>query len=99
MARDHSVAAERDRLFPWEKSFSRSSHFHYLEAAGASEVNATTSFDRTNYFEKVPSNQLKLALGLESDRMGYLLGTLDQEKPGNQQDVVRNAHQVISNIY
>ena len=65
-------------------------HGRYLEAAGASDVNATTDFDRTNYFETLPSNQLELALWLESDRMGYLLGKIDQERLSNQRDVVRN---------
>jgi len=65
-------------------------HDRYLEAAGASDINGTTDFDRTNYFETLPSNQLELALWLESDRMGYLLGKIDQERLINQRDVVRN---------
>jgi zinc protease len=65
-------------------------HFKYLEAAGANDINGTTEFDRTNYFETLPSNQLELALWLESDRMGYLLQKLDREKLANQRDVVRN---------
>jgi zinc protease len=65
-------------------------HFRYLEAAGASNVNGTTSYDRTNYLEDLPSNQLELALWLESDRMGFLLDRLDQTMLSNQQDVVRN---------
>ncbi len=65
-------------------------HFHYLEGAGATNINGSTNFDRTNYYETVPSNQLELALWLESDRMGYLLPTLDTEKLANQRDVVRN---------
>ena len=65
-------------------------HDRYLEAAGASDINGTTDFDRTNYFETLPSNQLELALWLESDRMGYLLGKIDQERLANQRDVVRN---------
>jgi zinc protease len=65
-------------------------HFKYLEAAGASDINGTTEFDRTNYFETLPSNQVELALWLESDRMGYLLQKLDREKLANQRDVVRN---------
>ena len=52
----------------------------YLEAAGASDINGSTDFDRTNYYETLPSNQLELALWLESDRMGYLLGMLDRER-------------------
>jgi zinc protease len=65
-------------------------HFRLLEAAGASDVNGTTDFDRTNYFETLPSNELELGLWLESDRMGYLLDVLDQANLSNQQDVVRN---------
>src|SRR5262249_17183456 len=65
-------------------------HFKLLEAAGASNVNASPDFDRTNYMEDLPSNQLELALALEADRMGFLLSTLDQAKLSNQQDVVRN---------
>src|SRR5947199_3363094 len=61
-----------------------------LEAAGGSDSNATTSFDRTNYFDTVPSNQLELALWTHADRMGYLLDSLDQKALANQQDVVRN---------
>jgi|SRR6187402_490876 len=61
-----------------------------LQGAGAGEVNGSTSFDRTNYFETVPSNQLALGLWLESDRMGFLLDTVDREKLGIQRDVVRN---------
>jgi len=60
------------------------------KAAGASDINGTTDFDRTNYFETLPSNQLELALWLESDRMGYLPDKLDQANLSNQQDVVRN---------
>ena len=57
---------------------------------GATGINGTTDFDRTNYSRPCPSNQLELALWLESDRMGYLLETVDQAKLSNQQDVVRN---------
>jgi len=65
-------------------------HFRLLEGAGASLINGTTDFDRTNYMEDVPADQLELALWLESDRMGYLLDRLDQTMLANQQDVVRN---------
>src|SRR5246127_431357 len=77
-------------MFEGSKHVPGSSHFHYLEAAGASDVNGTTDFDRTNYYETLPSNQLELALWLESDRMGYLPDKLDQANLSNQQDVVRN---------
>jgi zinc protease len=62
----------------------------HLERAGASDVNGTTDFDRTAYFETLPSSQLELALWLESDRMGYLLDGLDAGKLMTQRDVVRN---------
>ena len=64
-------------------------YFAALEEIGAT-VNGTTSFDRTNYFEGVPAEQLPLALWLESDRMGWLLPALTTEKLTNQQKVVRN---------
>ena len=77
-------------MFEGSRHVPGSSHFHLLEAAGASDINGTTDFDRTNYFETLPSNQLALALWLESDRMGYLPDKLDQASLSNQQDVVRN---------
>src|SRR5437660_6921108 len=77
-------------MFEGSRHVPGSSHFHYLEAAGASDINGTTDFDRTNYFETLPSNQMELALWLESDRMGFLLDTLDDAKLSNQRDVVRN---------
>src|SRR5882724_9134337 len=77
-------------MFEGSKHVASSAHNRYLEAAGASDINGTTDFDRTNYFETLPSNQLELALWLESDRMGYLYGKLDSERLTNQRDVVRN---------
>src|SRR3954463_4252445 len=75
--------------------FSGSKHvqpspFQALEAAGATGLNGTTNSDRTNYFEVVPANQLPAALWVESDRMGYLLDTLDEQKLKVQRDVVSN---------
>jgi len=77
-------------MFEGSKHVASSAHAHYLEAAGATDFNGTTDFDRTNYYETLPSNQLELALWLESDRMGYLPDKLDQANLSNQQDVVRN---------
>jgi zinc protease len=77
-------------MFEGSRHVPNNSHIRYLEAAGASDLNGTTDFDRTNYFETLPSNQLELALWLESDRMGYLPDKLDQASLTNQQDVVRN---------
>jgi zinc protease len=77
-------------MFEGSKHVPGSSHAHYLESAGVTDFNGTTSFDRTNYYETLPSNRLELALWLESDRMGYLPDKLDQANLSNQQDVVRN---------
>jgi zinc protease len=66
-----------------------SGFFQPLQAAGAS-LNGSTSADRTNYWEVVPTGALDLALWMESDRMGYLLPALTQEKFSNQRDVVLN---------
>ncbi len=77
-------------MFQGSKNVGEDGHLKSMQGAGATDLNGTTSFDRTNYYETVPSNQLELALWLESDRMGFLLETLDQAKLSNQQDVVRN---------
>jgi zinc protease len=61
-----------------------------LESVGATNVNGTTSYDRTNYFETVPRDQLDMVLWIESDRMGYLLDVLDQGLLDVQRDVVKN---------
>ncbi len=64
--------------------------FQPLEKVGATGMNGTTNNDRTNYFETVPKNALDLALWLESDRMGHLLGAIDQAKLDEQRGVVQN---------
>jgi zinc protease len=60
-----------------------------LEAAGANN-NGSTTEDRTNYYETLPSNALQLALWLDADRMGFLLPTMDLPKVNLQRDVVKN---------
>ncbi len=77
-------------MFEGSRHVGEKAHFKYMEAAGASDINGTTDFDRTNYFETLPSNELEKALWLESDRMGFLLDTLDEARLANQRDVVRN---------
>jgi zinc protease len=77
-------------MFQGSKHVEGDSHWTYLAGAGATGTNGSTGFDRTNYYTTLPSNQLELALWLESDRMGYLLDVVDQAKLSNQQDVVRN---------
>ena len=64
-------------------------HFKFIQEAGGA-ANGSTTTDRTNYFETLPSNFLETGLWLESDRMGFLLATLTQDKLDNQRDVVRN---------
>lgn len=64
--------------------------FEPLQQIGATDVNGTTWFDRTNYFETVPTGALDLTLMLESDRMGHLLGAVTQQKLDNQRSVVQN---------
>jgi zinc protease len=61
-----------------------------LEAAGSTATNGSTWYDRTNYVETVPSGALDLALFMESDRMGHLLGAVTQDKLDKQRGVVQN---------
>ena len=65
-------------------------YFQIMERIGATELNGTTWFDRTNYFQNVPTNALDLTLWMESDRMGHLLGVVDQDLLDEQRDVVQN---------
>lgn len=77
-------------MFEGSEHVGEKAHIKYVQSAGATDVNGTTDFDRTNYFETMPSNQLELALWLESDRMGFLMEGLNRELLTNQRDVVRN---------
>jgi predicted Zn-dependent peptidase len=64
--------------------------FTYLQQIGATDYNGTTSFDRTNYFQTVPTGAIDRALVMESDRMGHLLGAVTQGTLDNQRGVVQN---------
>ena len=64
-------------------------HDKLTEGVGG-ENNGTTNNDRTNYYETMPSNYLETALWLESDRMGFLLDSLDLAKLNAQRDIVKN---------
>src|ERR1043166_4049860 len=64
-------------------------HDKLTEGVGGSNNGSTTN-DRTNYYETIPSNYLESALWLESDRMGYLLDKLNRDKLNAQRDVVKN---------
>jgi len=75
--------------------FSGSDNFNHtyltaMERIGATDLNGTTNQDRTNYFQNVPTSMLDYALFAESDRMGHLLGTVDQKKLDIQRGVVQN---------
>jgi zinc protease len=82
--------------------FSGSDNFNYtyikaMEKTGATNLNGTTNDDRTNYFENVPTSMLDYVLFAESDRMGHLLGVLDQKKLDLQRGVVQNEKRVGEN--
>jgi zinc protease len=76
-------------MFQGSEHVEKGDHFKFLQEAGGT-LNGSTNTDRTNYWELVPSNFLELALYLESDRMGFLLEAMDQQKLDNQRDVVKN---------
>ena len=65
-------------------------YFQPFERIGATDQNGTTNNDRTNYFENVPTTALDVALWMESDRMGHLLGAIDTLKLNEQRGVVQN---------
>jgi zinc protease len=76
-------------MFQGSQNIEKEMHFKYVQEAGGN-LNGSTSMDRTNYYESLPPDSLELALWLESDRMGFLLPALTQEKLNNQKDVVMN---------
>jgi zinc protease len=75
-------------LFSGSQHVGNNEHFRYIQSVGG-VLNGTTFFDRTNYFETLPSNYLALGLWLESDRMGFFLPALTQEKLDIQREVVK----------
>ena len=76
-------------LFQGSENVADEQHFKIISEAGGT-LNGSTSPDRTNYFETVPSNQLEKVLWLESDRMGYFLDAVTQEKFEVQRETVKN---------
>ena len=65
-------------------------YFKAMEKVGATDLNGTTSEDRTNYFENAPKDALDFLLWMESDRMGHLVGAINQGKLDEQRGVVQN---------
>jgi zinc protease len=76
-------------MFEGSKHVANNLHFKYISEAGG-DLNGSTNRDRTNYYQTLPSNQLELALWLESDRMGYLLEAVTVEGFENQRSVIKN---------
>jgi len=76
-------------LFQGSEHVGTNDHFRYIQQVGGT-ANGSTWFDRTNYYETLPSHCLELGLWLESDRMGFLLPSLTEEKLENQRQVVMN---------
>lgn len=76
-------------MFQGSENVPKEMHFRHIQEAGGT-LNGSTNSDRTNFYEKLPANYLELALWLESDRMGFFLPSLQQEKLDNQKDVVYN---------
>ncbi len=76
-------------MFTGSENF-KDNYFQAMERIGATDLNGTTNSDRTNYFENVPISALDIALWMESDRMGHLLGSVDQARLDQQRGVVQN---------
>jgi len=76
-------------MFNGSENFNKD-YFQALEGIGATDLNGTTNNDRTNYFQNVPTAALDQVLFLESDRMGHLVGAIDQAKLDEQRGVVQN---------
>ncbi|HSH46760.1 MAG TPA: pitrilysin family protein, partial [Longimicrobiales bacterium] len=76
-------------MFQGSEHVPETAHFAHIEQAGGT-LNGSTWLDRTNYYQTLPANYLELGLWLESDRLGWLLPAMTQEKLDNQRDVVKN---------
>ncbi|MBA2555759.1 MAG: insulinase family protein [Chloroflexi bacterium] len=76
-------------MFQGSRHVAKAEHMSLIQGAGGVN-NATTYFDRTNFFETLPSHQLEIGLWLEADRLATLLDALSQENLDNQRDVVKN---------
>src|SRR3954466_702209 len=84
-------------MFSGSDNFDKT-YINALERIGATSLNGTTNKDRTNYFQNVPTSMLDYALFAESDRMGHLLGTVDQKKLDLQRGVVQNEKRQRENL-
>ncbi len=76
-------------MFQGSEHVADDGHFKLIQDAGGT-LNGSTWFDRTNYYETLPANEIELGLWLESDRLGFFESSITQEKLDNQRDVVKN---------
>ncbi|MDR7333104.1 pitrilysin family protein [Roseateles asaccharophilus] len=77
-------------VFAGSRHIPRGEFDKYIDAAGGTDANGSTNFDRTNYFFTLPSNQLEKGLWLKADMLGWMIDEVDSVSLANQQDVVRN---------
>lgn len=77
-------------VFAGSRHIPRGEFDKYIDAAGGTDANGSTNFDRTNYYFTLPSNQLALGLWLKADMLGWMIDEVDSVALANQQDVVRN---------
>ena len=77
-------------MFAGSRHVPRGEFDKFVDAAGGTDSNGSTNFDRTNYFFTLPSNQLAMGLWLKSDMLGWMIDEVDSMALANQQDVVRN---------
>lgn len=77
-------------MFAGSRHIPRGQMDRIIDQAGGTDSNGSTTFDRTNYYFTLPSNQLELGLWLKSDMLGYMIDEIDAVSLANQQDVVRN---------
>jgi len=77
-------------MFAGSRHVPRGEYDKFVDAAGGTDANGSTNFDRTNYFFTLPSNQLALGLWLKADMLGWMIDEVDSVALANQQDVVRN---------
>ncbi|MCY4746201.1 pitrilysin family protein [Pelomonas sp. UHG3] len=77
-------------VFAGSRHVPRGAFDKHIDAAGGTDSNGSTNFDRTNYFFTLPANQLEKGLWLKADMLGWMIDEVDSVALANQQDVVRN---------
>ena len=77
-------------MFAGSRHLPRGAFDRFIDAAGGTDANGSTNFDRTNYYFTLPSNELEKGLWLKADMLGWMIDEVDSVALANQQDVVRN---------